>query len=75
MNLNELRKFVSSSACHSERSEESHGLLSEPEEKKQEMFRFAQHDKSKKLSVELYQNLSLHCTRRGLLLLLLFFGQ
>jgi urease accessory protein len=71
MNLNDYGNFVSSSACHSERSEESLDC-SGAGRKKTEMFRFAQHDQSKKLSIELYQNLTLHCSRRRLLVFLLF---
>jgi urease accessory protein len=62
MNLNDYGNFVSSLACHSERSEESLDCL-EAGRKKSEMFRFTQHDKSKKLGIELYENLALQCTR------------
>jgi hypothetical protein len=43
MNLNDYGNFVSSSACHSERSEESLDSWG-TWRKKAEMFRLAQHD-------------------------------
>ena len=45
-------------------SEAKNLWIAEERGEKPEMFRFAQHDKSKKLDVELYQNLTLNCTRR-----------
>src|SRR5215510_11664604 len=47
MKLNTYGNFVSSSACHSERREESLDCPGAGR-KESEMFRFAQHDRSKK---------------------------